>query len=40
VHIKLESLSYIFVADNMSLASFELMLLTLKNSDTLNKKLS
>jgi len=39
-HVKLESLSYIFVADSMNLHAFDSMLLTLKKSDTLNKKLS
>ena len=31
--VKLESLRYIFVADSVSLASFDLMLLTLEKSD-------
>ena len=32
--VLLESLDYIFVANNMGLASFDSMLLTLRKSDT------
>ena len=39
-HVKLESLSCIFVADSMNLSASDSMLLALKKSHTLNKKLS